>query len=178
MTSWVQEALVVVDQGIKMEQDGNEFYLRAAERTKDERGKTMFTALAGDELAHLRFLQAQRQSLVETGSWKTGGEAQAPRDRSQDAPALFPRTPAEVARAVQPDAGDLEALQLGIQAENTSYTFYEDLSRKSADDRVRALFRRLAAEEEGHRQLLQDTYDYLSDPAGWFQQQEKPIFEG
>ena len=178
MDSWMADALAVLERGMELEREGNRFYAEAAERTNDARGRAMFAALADDELAHLRVLEEQHRSLRESGAWKAPAVAYRPRDRSLEALSLFPRDPADVQKAIGANASELEALQFGIHIEHKSYDFYDGLARAARDEGERALFQRLAAEEEGHRKLLQATFDYLSDPAAWFQLQEKPIFEG
>jgi rubrerythrin len=36
----------------------------------------------------------------------------------------------------------------------------------------------IAAEEQGHQLILQDYYEYLTNPAGWFVKNERPSLEG
>ena len=178
MTQELAQTLAVVQQGMEMERQGHGFYMQQAARTGDARGKTMFVALAQDELAHLTVLKGQYESLSRTGAWKEWSQTEPAKDRAADAPTLFPRTPVEAQKAVKADAGDLDALRFGISIEDKSYQFYSGLAEKATEAVSRSLFQRLANEEDGHRKLLQDTFDYLDDPEGWFLHQEKPIFEG
>ena len=52
---------------IRTEADGYHFYTMAAEKTQDEKGREVFQTLAQEELAHMRFLEAQYQSFSKSG---------------------------------------------------------------------------------------------------------------
>ena len=63
------KAVEALQQAIRLETEGQRFYLEAAEKTQDARGKDMFRSLARDEATHLQLVQDQSQSLKKTGQW-------------------------------------------------------------------------------------------------------------
>lgn len=155
-------ALDAVNVAIEMERSGHKFYTGAAALARDENGKEMFSRLANDELAHVYWLMAVRQSLIKTGEFgdvdqlvKDGGTAS-----QEDLPA-FPLS----ARGfeITPETRELEALEMGIQAEKDSIAFYEKAAEMTEDPAGRALFKRLADWEDEHRRLLEAEHDYLEN---------------
>lgn len=65
----VKVTLQVLQQAMKIEQDGRQFYLAAAERTQSPAGQTLFRQLAKDEEEHYRLLKGQFDALSEGQPW-------------------------------------------------------------------------------------------------------------
>lgn len=57
-------AIEALRQSLKLEQRGHKFYLDAAARTTDQRGREMLHSLADDELKHLQAIQRQLEALT------------------------------------------------------------------------------------------------------------------
>lgn len=155
-------ALEAVNVAIEMERSGNVFYTKAAELAEDENGKEMFNKLAADELAHIYWLMTVRQSLVKTGQF--GDVEYLLKDEnttSLEDPPVFPLS----ARGIEitAETRELDALEMGIQAEKDAIAFYQEAAEKTEDPSGRALFKRLADWEEEHRRLLEAEHDYLAN---------------
>ena len=65
-----------------------------------------------------------------------------------------------------------------MNLENKTYDFYKKQSETASYDTEEKFYLSLAAEERGHQQVLQDYYEYLKDPGGWFAQRERASLDG
>lgn len=170
-----EKTLEPLRQGMINEIRGRAFYLEAAKRSRHAEGAKMFESLARDEEMHLQVLQQQYQAITKDGKWLTMDAA-----RKAKAPApelnLFPKG---LEKQLPDDADDLKALELAMVAEKRGYDLYKAAAEASTDLTAKAMYEFLVKEESGHYDLLQNSLDYLRDKGMWyFQDQEKPIFEG
>ena len=62
-----KKTLTALSQALKLEQEGREFYLKAADETLDGRGKAMFLSLADDERTHAEMIQRQLHAIEGDG---------------------------------------------------------------------------------------------------------------
>jgi rubrerythrin len=157
----------ILEMGIRKERDAHDFYLRAAKNTNHPLGKKMFGRLADDETKHEQLL----------ASWSRGGVC--PRNVSLPAtgPDSLKRAHAKINRAVKPETGDLEAIELGQKMEREAIAFYQDAAAKAEDREAKDLFGRLKAEEDKHLALLVDLYEYMRNPNLWSIRDEKAHFD-
>ena len=63
------DELTILTQAMRLEEQGREFYLRAAERSEDPETATMFRTLASDEMHHYNYLERQYNALAGGGAW-------------------------------------------------------------------------------------------------------------
>ncbi len=163
---------------IKTEMEGHQFYRIAAERTEDTLGKKMFTSLANDELDHARKLSSEYSSVSQTGHWLSDDElSRESREGKTPAP-IFPSDPQQVAAMIPEGADDLQALKIAIDIEKESIERYTRAAGETSDEAAQAVFQHLVAEEKQHLRTVESSYEYLADTGSWFQDMEKPIFEG
>ncbi len=153
--------------GIEKERAAHDFYVQAADRTSNELGKKMFRRLADEETKHEELLK----------SWSEEGTCPA------DAPAGgvdpdFVRTGrAQVAGAIQPDTGDLEALEFARTMERQAIEFYQAGAEQAGDQASKDLLLTLKAEEDKHLALVTDLYEYMKDPNLWSVREGKAHFD-
>ena len=169
-----KEVLAALASYIQAEIDGHDFYILAAQRTSDPRGKAMFESLARDEVGHRQKLEAQYASILEKGCWLSAEECEAAiaiRKAGKRSP--FADYKSKVKTWIKKGAGDLDALKVGIEKEKESYSAYSEAAKKATHLEGAAMFRELAEEESGHLRLLENTYSYLADTGSWFLTLEK-----
>jgi len=173
----IEEALTALEEAIVNEQDGYKFYMEVAEKLQDERGKALFESLARDEKEHLRILQVE-YSEVSSGSQWLDLELLEGKRAPDSVLVLFP--PDAVAGLdLAPDASNLDALQVGMDFERRGYQMYTKAAEETDSLEAKAVFKWLAREENKHYAILSRAYDYLeSDGLWYFQDEERPIFEG
>lgn len=69
MSEEMQSALEALEMAMNTEKRGREFYQRVANETDHPEARQMFLSLAEDEMEHLNWLKAQRDSLLSKGEW-------------------------------------------------------------------------------------------------------------
>ncbi len=158
-----------IEMAMEIEREGRKFYLDAAERTENDKGKVMWRSLARQEALHIEYLINARRALVEKGQWATFGIEGVRFLSKQEIRRVFPES---VEGEVEPDADELTALQTGIEMEIKSRDLYENLAKETREPQGKDMYEKLAQWEETHRQILQAGYDYLKKTGFWLDVQE------
>lgn len=158
-----------LEMAMEIEREGRKFYLDAAERTEDDKGKAMWRSLARQEALHIEYLTNARRTLVEKGQWASFGMEGVRFLSEQEIWRIFPET---AEGQVEPGADELAALETGIEMEIKSRDLYEDLAKETKDPQGKDMYEKLARWEENHRQILQAGYDYLKKTGFWLDVQE------
>ena len=158
-------ALDVLKEALALEQRGQEFYQEAAARTADAKGKAMFSSLADDEVMHAEVIQRQVDALAKGGGWSLP-EGIGAVDVDLESP-LFPASKAELEKAVQPDASDMDALLFALKLENDAFNLYAEQAKLAEDPIAKQLYEYLVNAERTHFNLLMLNYESLSS-AGSF----------
>ncbi|MHC4251948.1 MAG: ferritin family protein [Planctomycetota bacterium] len=150
---------------IKLEEDGRRFYLESAAKTANELVKRMFESLAADETNHIDWIHAKNP------------EVESSLDANR---ALYAKLKGIFADA--PAAGGAEsdsaAIDVAIGMEEKSAAAYAEWAAEGATDEIRKLGAVLVGQEKFHRQLLENTKEYLDSPGDWFLSEERWNFEG
>ena len=73
---------------------------------------------------------------------------------------------------------DMEAFKVAMAMEREDYEFYKELAAMSNIEEEKALFERLAYEEEKHYEVLSETHSFLTDSGNWFMWEDHSIVEG
>jgi rubrerythrin len=174
----------ILRRGMSIERDGYNFYTTVAERASDKRGQAMFLDLAAQESEHLRLLVAEYRALEEGRGWLPFEEAMRqefplnPAD--PDLPGEEPPGPSPV---FTPDrevglAGDIAALEFGLETERISRELYAQGAQETGDPHARQAYEFLTGQEERHYRLLQNTHEYLTQNQTWWDSEEYPFFTG
>lgn len=153
-----------ISKAIENERYGRHFYLMAAGSTLDEKGRTVFEQLAGEERDHEVFLTGQLESLRKTGKMDASA---LPRK----APALRGDNPifSDSLKARSREAhAEMSALGIGIQIEMSSEKFYRELAASTKDEAVGKIFSFLADWESGHYHALLKQQEELRE-GYWFE---------
>jgi rubrerythrin len=164
MPNDVTAALQALQQAMKIEQDGRQFYLAAAERTKNPTGQTLFRQLAKDEEEHYRLLKGQFDALNDGKPWVA--YPQAATDVADLKP-IFPSSPEAFQKAVGPHATDLEALWTAMGTESNSYDLYRRAAEQVQSPAAQGMYRYLANFERNHYNLLLLNYQTLMNTGVW-----------
>lgn len=163
-------ALEALRQAMDLEQRGNQFYLEAAKRTKDPRGKEMFRSLARDEVMHLNTVQRQYEALSRGEDWlPLTGAPERPVDLEKP---LLPPDRETLDRTIRAEASDIDALHFALQFENDAYDLYRKAAAETADPVGRKMYEWLNDAELTHFSLLMLNYEYLTRVGHWLVLQE------
>jgi rubrerythrin len=75
-------------------------------------------------------------------------------------------------------AGDIAALEFGMETEEMSRQLYALAAQESDDPQAREAYQFLTKQEEEHYRLLQNTHEYLTQNQTWWDSEELPFFTG
>jgi rubrerythrin len=169
---------------MSVERDGYNFYTTAAAHASNEKGKRMFLDLAHQEVDHLRLMLAEYRSLEAGEGWLPYEEAMAQEfeldPAHPDLPGEEPEDPLPVfTPAREPSMeNDIAALKFGLETEEISRELYVEGAEKAEDANARQAYQFLVRQEEKHYELLQNTYEYLTENWTWWDDNEYPFFTG
>jgi rubrerythrin len=128
----------------------------------------MFSWLAAEELGHIRILEQQWENVKESGSWLseegwcTYGDISHPIECSE-----LPSSD-EARGELEENAPELEVLRQAVEAERAATTFYADFARSTSDANGKAMFEKLSQVEQGHLDLLEEEYEWISKAKSMF----------
>ena len=185
-------ALAALAYGMINERDGYRYYNVVADHVRDIKGQAMFRGLARDEVKHYQILAAQYLSVRENRGWLPLSEAESAdvpaiddfeidaRDVSQSAipdERLFP-DPSVVVADLDQGTGDLQAIDLALEAEQRGYNMYREAHDRATDANAKAAYRVLMDEERRHYEWLRQSRRYLDNNDTYWDDTELPFFTG
>ena len=153
------DTLTVLKQAMKLERDGLDFYLSAAERSKDTTTAQLFRDLAADEVHHYNYIGRQYDALVAGETWVAIPDLASVEPADLQAP-IFPAGIG--ARSELPEnPSDEDGLLFALGAEMKSYELYSRSAKEVDDAAARDLFQGLASAEMQHFDLIMARYSAL-----------------
>jgi rubrerythrin len=152
--SGIQKAL---EEAIRFEVDGREFFLQAAEKAETYFTKSIFKVLAEEELSHIqrvkevhrRCLSSEKDVFLPPGSHKNHLEN------------IFEQAKRETDPRVLMKTGEMEAVRLALQLEIKGHDFYDRLAREATGESEKAFYSQLAQEESVHFSVLRQMEEAL-----------------
>ncbi|MGB2983018.1 MAG: ferritin family protein [Candidatus Bipolaricaulia bacterium] len=142
--------LPLLEDALRAERDGYEFYTMAAEKSEDVGAVKVFEHLAEEERRHFGALQMEYRAILDGSGWDPSvvlGE----RWRPQGASGIFSE---DFRRRIEGRHLEMSALSIGILLEKSAHVFYADAAEAEKDEAVRRFFGDLADWENEHYQLL------------------------
>lgn len=140
---------------LQLEVEGVEFYGQCAKRTKDKAGAQMFRYLAGEENVHYKKVS----ELFKKEQNK--GYCQYMEDKAKGESGVFERN--VPGGRLDEKSDSLDALNVGIRAEDNSISLYEYLSVNAMTPKGRELFKKLVDEERRHRIILETEVEFVTE---------------
>jgi rubrerythrin len=137
-------AAIALEQAVRFESDGRDFYLRAAEAATHPGAKTVFLSLAEDETNHIERVREIFEELKHKPGWPDELTMVARQTGVLD---VFERAfPDAAAR----DAGSVDALRTALTMEKSGIGFYRDRMNEATCAAEIEFFQRLLNEELLH----------------------------
>lgn len=146
----IQEMARGILSAMQAENEGQHFYLMAAQTTRDPKGREVFERLAKEEQDHFTFLRAQYESVLRTGRPDVNLKLGPRTDLMGPSPIFSPALRDRIKDAHY----EMTALAVGIQLERSAQEHYKAQSDKAADPTIRSFFAELADWEAGHYHAL------------------------
>ena len=160
---------------LQFKKDGQEFFLRCAERVKSPQGKEMFERIAQEESRHLKMITRVYEKMKKDEAWRESlGKT---REQLRQKNIFREAIEKGLDRKGNVDANDLQALKEAVEWEEKGRKYFEELSRSTDVPFEKAFFLALAQEEQGHYINFLDAYEYLIDPEDWFAKVERSWFD-
>lgn len=172
-----QKALELMKTALDMETRGRTFYESAAKKCTHQLGKETFEMLMKDETAHMDRIKKIYASLEKGNNWTHEWEsikAQAPGNLNK----LFKGWALKHDKAERASAGDIEALDVGIDLESKAVAFYTKELAAATDPEEKKFAELMIHEEKHHHLLLTDMRLYLTDPSAWYTENEHHAMDG
>lgn len=170
----VKTMMRILQSAIQMEVDGKEFYLKASQKS-GELSRRLFERLATEEDEHRKKFEEIYEGLKKRPDWPA---VEAPSFGGKRLKTIFTEASKELGSQVDPGQSELDAIKQAMNMELKSYEFYRSRGQQGASPLESRFYQSLAAEERGHYLALVDSYEYLTDPAGWFTVKERWTLEG
>jgi rubrerythrin len=165
----------VLQLAVQMEEDGKKFYQKASRKSSNKLAKELFRQLANEEDVHRKKFVEIYKALKRGQNWPEVG---APSAKGGKIKSLFAEATEALGRTFKVAESELEAIKIAMDMEVRSYNLYHSRSAESTLPVEKQFYKTLAGEERGHHLALLDTYEYLSDPAGWFTKKEHWSLDG
>ena len=175
MEKTMEKTISALNFALKFEKEGKEYFQKAAAITNNTFGKKVFQALAREEDLHMKKIQEMYKKLEKEGKWKERVTVVGNPDQVQT---VFNEAMEKIDKDIKANTDDLAALKKAMELEGRGEKLYKDLSEKAVNSFEKRFFLTLATEERGHFLLILDSFDYLSDPAAWFDQKERSGLDG
>jgi rubrerythrin len=175
MTGEQDTTLGALQTAIKMEIDGKEYYLKAAQTSGNALGKKLMERLASEEDIHRQVFERIYKDISAKKGWP---EKAFKGDGGSGLRTVFAKALKTMDKNVKSMATELDTIQTAMAMENKTYDFYKSRSGKARYAAEKEYYEELAMQEEEHHRVLLDYYEYLKDPAAWFVQKEKPSLDG
>ncbi len=161
---------------LEMERKGKAFYDKAIAECKNPVGKEIFTTLAKDEIVHQERIKAIYSHLESGKPWSEEWASMNVSHGELDP--FFKSLAARQGANIKAETSDIEALDVGIDLEQSSIEFYEKHLGAAVDVKEQAFLKRMVAEEKTHHKVLTDLKFYLTDPSSWFAEHERSAYDG
>ncbi|MDQ7785672.1 MAG: ferritin family protein [Desulfomonilaceae bacterium] len=176
MAQGTETSMKMLAAALEKEEQGRDFYAAAVSKCGNDLGKQMFRMLMADEGIHIKRIKdiyaALQGGVGWTDQWKVHkGEV-------EDLRKLFAERIEKLGPKVTANAGDIEALEIGIEMEQGAIKFYEDHLEKAADPLEREFISAMVGEERGHYTALKDLTHFFKSPDTWFIEKEHHVLDG
>jgi len=165
----------VLQLAVQMEVDGKEFYQKASRKSSNKLAKELFRQLANEEDAHRKKFMEIYEAFKGGQNWP---DVEPPSEKEKKLKSLFAEATKALGSKIKVAESELEAIKIAMDMEIRSYNLYYSRSEESTLPLKKWFYGALAAEEREHHLALLDSYEYLSDPVGWFTKREYWSLDG
>jgi len=165
----------VLELAVQMEVDGKEFYQKASRKSSNRLAKELFHQLANEEDVHRRRFEEVYKAIRKGKNWP---DVEPASEKGRKLKSLFSEATKALGSKSKVAESELEAIKTAMDMEIRSYNLYHSRSKETTLPAEKRFYETLAGEERGHHLALVGSYEYLSDPAGWFTQKEHWSLDG
>lgn len=153
-----REEIKAIQMAIEAERKAYQAYMKAAKKTRNQKGRDMFQQLSEFEKNHYQKLKDLLNSLQEKGEWIL---YQGTSFKEKKIPLKI-----EMPRG-QDQLTDIDALKIAIREEKRSKAYFQSLAELTQDPLGKQMYKQLANEEALHEKILNDQYYSLHNTGLW-----------
>lgn len=169
MTGSGRSASDILKDAIAMEEDGMAFFKRASTMMTRKRSRDMFLSLAAQEDKHIAVLSHELARVEDGKGWDTLDKAK--RSTRPARRSVFSER--DIRRVkLEPGAGELEVIDVGIDVEDRSIEYYRAAGQAAEAPNARQVFNWLVGEESGHLTILRAERDSRSGSGFYYDSME------
>ncbi len=151
-----------LEEAIRFETDGREFFLKAAQKAKSYFAKLIFETIAEEELGHLK-----RVRDIFDRSATSGKEVLTPLvSEKSNLENVFQQAKKNIDQILMSNTDELEAIRLAIQLEIKGHEFYKHLAEVAPSEFEKVFYRQLAEEESHHFSILHQVEETMMKSTG------------
>lgn len=147
----------ILEYAIKMEKDGEKFYLDLAKKNKDNKLSNVFRSLANDEAHHAKIIRDKKEGISTPPSGKAEPAAEN----------VFSDAQFKIESDIP---GQVDAYKGALEKEQESIDLYKKLQSESGESKE--FFAFLIEQEEGHYKLIEEIIEMVNRPNEWVESAE------
>ena len=176
MTHHLEKAMQALETALQMEAEGKKHYLDSAAKGGTPVLRKFFQRLAADEDQHARTAKEIYEAIKANKGWP--GKETVFKHATSLKSVLDEAFEDMDAEPVKPAPTEIEAFKTAMTLEDKSYTFYKARLEEAGTPPEKSFYKALTGEERAHYLSLLDSFEYLSNPQGWFTRKERWGLDG
>ncbi|MCX6233368.1 MAG: ferritin family protein [Bacteroidetes bacterium] len=153
----------ILKEAILLERRGKAFYTAAAEQTKSEAAKKIFSMMAEEEDDHIKFLSDQFSHFQKTNHFM---EHETHEENASDEIAMQVLS-GEITRQVNAASFEAAAISAAMDFETRAVQIYSERAEKATDSNEKSAYQMLADWEKGHHKWLHRINEDLKEQV-WY----------
>jgi rubrerythrin len=162
---------------LEMEEKGYEFYGTQSAKAKNKIAKDMFSFLADNELYHIESIKKFYEG-VKGGKDNIELDLSSEKQKRIKALDVFSNSINELSAKISPDDTDKKACEFAMEFEKSGYDYYKNMLFEAKGEQAKKFLEFLLDEEKRHYEIIEKTYNYLTDSANWFMYEEGSFPQG
>ena len=168
-------SLAALQTALKMEEDGKEFYLKAAKASGNKLGSHLFKQLAAEEDIHREVFKNIYNKIKKEQQWPDTGYTP---DQGRKIKTVFAAAMENMDKNYKAAQAEVDAVKTGLEMEKKTLDFYRDRSAHTGLYSEKHMYVAIAEQESEHARVLQEYFEFISDPAGYFVKTEHTSVDG
>lgn len=175
MSEETRGMISALETALQMEVEGKEFYEKTGQESVSLLVQELFKHLAEQEDVHYRKVKEVYDAVKSERKWP---QKESAFQRPKSLQSIFREAIESMGLHYKAPSTEIEALKIGMNMEDKSYSFYRNREEEAASPAEKAFYKALMGEERVHYLTLQSSHEYLSNPEGWFTMKERWSLDG
>jgi rubrerythrin len=171
-----ERSLKMLATALEKEEQGRNFYQQSVNSCFDDFGKEMFRILMNEEGVHITRIKEIYSALQGGKPWSADWKSHQP--DNENLQELFRKRMRDLGAKETWQAGDLEAVNVGLQFEQSAIKFYEEALTDAVDPLEKEFIEAMIREERVHYASLADLKQFFSEPELWLAEMERHTLDG